>query len=158
MENIDKIEVNGYHVWVDKDMEIEKGKTFLTRDNDIHKNYGYNYGNRVIIAASTELGLKEVPTYVEYLAEQYAVSKSSADVFKQAHKTDFINGFQTAEKELFTEEDVRKAIELTKSSAFVKRIHNSHVPDELLDDVDFDSTEQIIEQLKQEKNERISKT
>lgn len=147
-EEIEKIEVKpNQYIWVDKSIQAS---VTLFYDKE-PKTYSGN-----LVAASPGLNL-DVPTYIEYLAEQMypkiavKVDNTLTIDSNALIRLGFIKGYQTAEKELFTEEEVRKAIELTKSSAFVKRIHNSYVPDELLDDVDFDSTEQIIGQLKQEK-------
>lgn len=42
---------------------------------------------------------KHTKEYAEKLANEYAENKSSADVFKQSHSTDFLNGYLKAVEE-----------------------------------------------------------
>lgn len=44
------IQTKDYLLLIDEEAEIKEGKTFITKDNIIHSNYGYNYGDRVVIA------------------------------------------------------------------------------------------------------------
>lgn len=46
----------------------------------------------------------------ELLAEEYANSKSSSEVFRDAHKEDFITGYNKAIETLYTEEQMVQAI------------------------------------------------
>lgn len=192
MNNIEKIEVKpNQYVWVDKDAEVEKGDLCYdpTTDNGVYstvlRTAPDSYWNKQklpkIIAASPELNLEEVPSYVEWLAnKEYPVIQLSMGCFDDHNeelREAFIEGYQTAEKELQTEqrvkdlekrlydcsktnadligkinelptwEDVRKAIEMSRN--FIK-ITMEDGYDEYLH-----TEEEIIEQLKQEKNEQL---
>lgn len=140
--NIKKIEIKpNQYVWVDKSQQASitlfYGKEPIT------------YSGK-LIAASSELNL-DVPTYVEWLAYNHASQKLKRPITIYKHLqqnvaeyVSFTEGYQTAEKKLFTEEEVRKAIELSKKCS-VKS-----------DGVYFSYTEnEIIEQLKKDKNERL---
>lgn len=48
----------------------------------------------------------------ELFAEEYANGKSSSEVFRDAHKKDFIAGFEKAKETLYTEEQVREAFHI----------------------------------------------
>jgi hypothetical protein len=110
--NIEKVEIKpNQYVWVDKDVEATP--------DDIKKGKGRYYKNEdimcKIIAASPELNLEGVPTYVEWLAEQsYPISEVWNYEQSLIRKLAFIRGYQTAEKELFTEGDVIKAVFLAR--------------------------------------------
>jgi hypothetical protein len=134
--NIEKIEIKpNQYVWVDKDVEATP--------DDIKEGKGRYYKNEdimcKIIAASPELHLKGVPTYVEWLAKDYA-NNSAVTNYEEGINVGkyqgFIKGYQTAEKELFTEEEVREVFH-------VGRLYQGREGDTTL--------EQILEQLKQEK-------
>ena len=53
---------------------------------------------------------------IEQLANDYAIGKSSSDVFKDAHKNDFIQGYTQCQEDMadkkYTKEDVLKAGEI----------------------------------------------
>lgn len=53
---------------------------------------------------------------IEQLADDYANNKSSSDVFKDAHKNDFIQGYTQCQEDMadkkYTEEDIRKAVRI----------------------------------------------
>jgi hypothetical protein len=88
--NIEKLEINGYYVYIDKDAEI-KGDCYALHlgvfgETEIVMANGKCKLDKKIIAASPELNLEGMPTYVKLLSE----------------------------KELFTKEDVRKAVELAR--------------------------------------------
>jgi len=83
---------------------------------------------------------------IERLAKEYSENKSSSDVFKEQHKVDFITGYKSATK-VYSEEDLRKAIELTILNCIVDTIgYDNHV-------VSFEGNiNEIIQSLKQPKN------
>ena len=54
----------------------------------------------------------------ELLAEEYANSKSSSEVFREAHKKDFIEGYNKAKKTLYTREQVMNAIRLARQVSY----------------------------------------
>lgn len=137
--NIEKFEIKpGQYIWVDVNIVI-KGCDFVYHLSKgcIYEIYSYSESNGnksfipkdefglptndemlitdvvKIIAASPELELEGVPDYVEWLADEYSKNKSSSSVFTEAHKRDFIKGYKTAEQEMFTEEDLIKAIALS---------------------------------------------
>ena len=132
--NIEKIQINGHYVWVDKDAEIKEGEWFYNPFQGIVSVDSNSDGCIKIIAASPKLNLEGVPTYVEWLAERETISNEFNS------EKSFIKGYQTAEKELPTWDDVRKAIELVRPVGF---------PQSLWDK----TTEEVIEQLKQSKNQ-----
>lgn len=123
MENIEKISVDGYYVWVDKDAEIKVGDIVL--EDLINGNYlimTIHTLNDIdteiqakIMAASPELKLKRIPTYEALRALEYAkpyVKDIKDDEDYAWHGgliQGFKEGFNTAQKELFTEEDMRNA-------------------------------------------------
>lgn len=39
-----------YLLLIDEEAAVKEGNTFITKDNIIHSNYGYNYGDRVVVA------------------------------------------------------------------------------------------------------------
>ena len=157
--NIEKISVDGYYVWVDKDVTLNYS---VGERNGFQYDYKYDvyyYRSYKIVAASSELNLNisalnKVPTYVEWLAKQEVGWWDKDD---DRDVMNFIKGYQTAEKEksdevltkyqegmskglelckkLYTEDDVKRAIEI------VHEWYNSRPY--------FLTTEEIIEQLKQ---------
>jgi hypothetical protein len=151
MSNIEKIAVNGDYIWVDKDAEIKEGELCIDGYMNILpfadlSELGLGYDKNTIhkiIAASTELNLKGIPTYVEWLALQKIKEISSKQFLSLGTLANigdgFIIGYQTAEKELFTEDDVRKAI----LKSFLLGVEREQYSKEL--------EEEIIEQLKKEK-------
>lgn len=44
------IKTDLYLLLIDEEAEIKEGKTFITKENIIHTVFGYNYGDRVVIA------------------------------------------------------------------------------------------------------------
>lgn len=105
---------------------------------------GYDLSNVAkIIAASPELKLKGIPSYARYKALEYSKliekevkNESDYDWCLGAYQG-FEAGYKVAEKDLFTKEDVRKAIVLSATSP----------TDNLIDRCD-----EIIERLKQTKS------
>lgn len=150
MNNIEKKQVNGHYVWVDKDVETMTntpiGYCYNSlksesdwEDKDIVLHQGtmpiYHFrGLQKIIAASPELNLEGVPSYVEWLAWKDEGRKCLDAEFLRAK---FIKGYQTAEKELFTKEDIIKAIAVGYDWC-----HQKHIPSESM-------INNFIEQLKQ---------
>ena len=150
--NIEKIKINKHYVWVDKDAEIKLNDYYFSKISNIifRRKYGHwieNYDKKIyqkIIAASLELKLEGVPSYAEWLAvKEYPITKggsmlmpSSFDLDQSNRQSGFIKGYQTAEKELFTEDDLRKAIEMARFGGKI----TTHY-----------SEEEIIEKLKQSK-------
>jgi hypothetical protein len=143
--SIEKIEINGHYVWVDKDAEIKENTNTINQglNGDWFWNSKYDAIARIgditrfdfkIIAASPELGLEGIPTYVEWLAKEEVGWWDKND---DQDAMNFIKGYQTAEKELYTEDDVRKAIEMAQKTNWRDR-HTY-------------SEKEIIEQVKQEK-------
>lgn len=138
--NIEKIAVNGYYVWVDKDEIVGWSYNGICYNDDGRIGKPNNPNSKKIIAASPELKLKGVPSYARYKALEYSKplekevkSDEDYDWYMGSYKG-FEYGYLEAEKELFTEDDVRKAIELAREG--YSSIH---------------SEEEIIEQLKQSK-------
>jgi len=123
--NIKKITINGHYVWVDRDAKIKEGdlliydkKCIRNWDNTFNKpGMDWNVLNTYkIIAVSPELNLEGVPSYVEYLAEHSSEVQEATYTtqHKITYKHGFIDGYRRSEKELFTEDDVKTAIELAK--------------------------------------------
>lgn len=116
MSKIEKIAVNGHYVWVDKDAEIKEGD-YCLHNNIIKQAIGdtipfANKCSEKIIAASPELELEGVPDWVEFQATEYASKRIELDpVYSNGLYYGFLEGHRVARKELFTEDDVRKAIE-----------------------------------------------
>lgn len=151
--NIQKIEINpNQYVWIDKNAEV-KDKDVLLYNKKHIRNWDKTFNKpgmdwnvlntNKIIAASPELKLKGIPSYARYKALEYSKpiekevkSESDYDWCLGAYQG-FEAGYKVAEKDLFTEEDVRKAIVLSATSP----------TDNLIDRCD-----EIIEQLKQNKS------
>ena len=157
--NIEKVEIKpNQYVWVDKDAEINNNSYGIDKNNilcEYADDFLYMFDNagiikisitaesikcreiKKIIAASPELNLEGVPLYVELLAEQeYPTASFGLSVECERERKAFIKGYQKAEKELFTEEEVREVFH-------VGRLYQGREGDTTL--------EEIIEQLKQEK-------
>lgn len=64
---------------------------------------------------------KHTKEYAEKLANEYAENKSSADVFKQSHSTDFLNGYLKAVEETNVKE-LRESVE-----ELIKQLKNEHL-------------------------------
>ena len=151
--NIEKIAVNGHYVWVDKDAEIKEGDmcyfipTSLfngeigkVNKNVIEDNGKYGMIFNKIVAADAELELqgiklKGIPTYVEFLSNEHNKTYFDYDKTNTQPNYDFISGYKAAEKDLFTEDDVKEAIEIA-------RIYH----------IDSVTTFDIIQQIKESKN------
>jgi hypothetical protein len=164
--NIEKIEINGHYVWADKDAEIDFNEYYIscfsgkilqrTKKMDI-----VEVMDNKIIAASPELNLEGVPTYVEWLAEQeyreYPNNPKdkpewyyNRDINCFKKRKVFVKGYRAAEKELYTEDDVRKAIEMARDQYW--DVDNRGFSTQTDGDWSFKhSEEEIIEQLKQTK-------
>lgn len=112
--NIEKIEINGYYVWIDKDEVVGWSYNGLCYNDDGTIGKPNNLNSKKIIAASSELELKGIPTYVDYLANNYCNSFEFNDCCGTTADVDFAEGYKAAEKDLFTEDDVRKAIEMAR--------------------------------------------
>lgn len=146
--NIEKIAVNGHYVWVDKDAKVKEGDIYYVNNSS---------GKRIenilphpsgfvakIVAADKELKLEGIPTYVDYLANIYCNSFEFNDCCGTTADVDFAEGYKAAEKDLFTEDDVKRAIQLAQET--------------VISDLRFEdsrehkySEAEIIEQLKQSK-------
>ena len=133
--NIEKIAVNGHYVWIDKDAKVKESDIYYVNNSS---------GKRIenilphIVAADKELKLEGIPTYVDYLANNYCNSFEFNDCCGTTADVDFAEGYKAAEKDLFTENDVRRAIELAQEWD----IHNNCFKWK---------SEDVIEQLKQSK-------
>jgi len=169
--NIEKIKIrDNCYVWVDKYVEktdivyhLSKGciyeihsysesngsKSFIPKDK-----FGLSMNDEMlitdvvkIIAASPELELEGIPDYVEWLAEQWI----DANEHKWSNNTNeigdnygsFIKGYKTAEQEMFTEDDMKRAI----LQARIRDKENPPHPKY--------SIESIIEQIKLKNNEEF---
>jgi hypothetical protein len=160
--NIEKIEIKGHYVWVDKDAEIKEGD-WMIRPNEnpilVTSDFWWDFGVKYhkIIAASPELNLEGVPTYVEWLAEENM--KQYDWVEDIDGRGCFIKGYQTAEKELPTWDDVRKAIELARLIKEDGSVEDSFTAEDISGCTEVctygwsfkHSEKEIIEQLKQSK-------
>jgi hypothetical protein len=169
MKNIEKIVVNGHYVYVDKDAEIKEGDIVLEDlMNGNHLLMTIHTLNDIdpeiqakVVASSPELNLEGIPSYVEWLGINELKLKWShlyvnGQLPKKPYPTNFENdldkfmlGYYTAlEKELFTEEDMRKAIELTRKEIKVPyEINGGNV----MFDYCYYSDEEIIDLIKQSK-------
>ena len=73
------IQTKDYLLLIDEEAEIKEGKTFITKDNIIHSNYGYNYGDRVVIAyypltkEAKELNLPLLPNPFKEQPKQFSL-------------------------------------------------------------------------------------
>lgn len=95
----EKVEVDGfeYYVYNEKSAFV-KGAMFITVDNIIHSNYGYNYLDRVIVASNNStLNISQVVDEVEEMAKDYENSGNS----QYFTKYDFKEGYNKA-KEQYT--------------------------------------------------------
>lgn len=161
--NIEKVTVDGGYVWVDKDSKIKEGDWVCggLGGNDIKK-YGKYFADDWYKIITSSISLEGVPIYVEWLSEQFLIDvgfKVHKDLERDGWlKIGFIKGYQAKEKELsdelltkyqegmkkglelskelFTEDDVRKAIVMSATSP----------TDNLIDRCD-----EIIEHIKQSK-------
>jgi hypothetical protein len=174
--NIEKIEINGHYVWVDKDAEIKEGDYVYVNCSEIkvteicqvsgyyNEQFLFKHNSQIhmdyckkIIAASPELKLEGVPTYVEWLAEENM--KQYDWVEDIDGRGCFIKGYQTAEKELPTWDDVRKAIELARLIKEDGSVEDSFTAEDISGCTEVctygwsfkHSEKEIIEQLKQSK-------
>lgn len=127
---IEKRKFNGYNVWVDSD------KTQHTESGEISLSE--------IIAADKELQLDGVPTYVEYLAKicgeeiKGRYPKNKLTFYKRIWLYDgsvegFKKGFETAQKELFTEDDMRWAI--LKARIRIDKTEPKYTIDEIINQI-----------------------
>ena len=73
---------------------------------------------------------------IEQLADDYANNKSSSDVFKDAHKNDFIQGYTQCQEDIadkkYTEEDLRQAIEIGIEYGHQKGYQSYYYIDEII--------------------------
>ena len=131
--NIDKIAVDGHYVWVDEVVGWSYNGLCYNDDGTIGK--PNNLNSKKIIAASSELELKGIPTYVDYLANNYCNSFEFNDCCGTTADVDFAEGYKAAEKDLFTEDDVRKAIELAQKECYDESgyIGLEHEPEEIIE-------------------------
>lgn len=120
--NIKKIEFNRHYIWIDEDEAEGWSYNGLCYNDDKTIGKPNNLNNKKIIAASPELKLKGIPSYARYKALEYSKpiekevkSESDYDWCLGAYQG-FEAGYKVAEKELFTEDDVRKAIVLSATS------------------------------------------
>jgi hypothetical protein len=119
---IEKIPFKGHYIWVDRSTLAKDGDynfdgySITKVDLNVPKYYGE--GCHPIIAASTELNLEGIPMYSEYLAKKLDDRIQDPSFYDEGEwlirKSAFIEGHKAAEKELFTEEDLRKAIVLSR--------------------------------------------
>lgn len=145
--DIEKIEIKpNQYVWVDKDAEIKEGYTIDDKNNivKVDKKFIFNCDHEFkiywykIIAASPELNLKGVPTYIEWLALKDFKNVDDGFTSFTDRTAGFISGYQTAIEELPTWNDVKKAIEMARSY-------------DLKNVLSYNNSEEIINQLKQQK-------
>ncbi len=63
----DKVTIDGFDFYVSDDASLFKnGQTFITKDNIIHNNFGYNYGDNVVIATNnSSFNLPQIVDEVE---------------------------------------------------------------------------------------------
>lgn len=130
--NIEKIAVNGHYVWIDKDAKVKESDIYYVNNSS---------GKRIenilphIVAADKELKLEGIPTYVDYLANNYCNSFEFNDCCGTTADVDFAEGYKAAEKDLFTEDDVRKAIELAQKECYDESgyIGLEHEPEEIIE-------------------------
>ena len=121
MNNLEKIEINiGQYVWVDRELPITTGDYRINdgiieyTEDDEGGDWNKKHGSFKIIAASPSLNLEGVPDDVEWLAEQkYHVKNTGSMFMPNRHEVTniykqegFIEGYKTAEQEMFTEEQV----------------------------------------------------
>ncbi len=124
----------------------KEGETFLSKEGFIHTNTGYNYGDKLIIA---HLPLSDAPIIEgvpllpplsngDYIEE---LSKNEVGWYDKNDDKDivlFIKGYNKAkEKYKYTEEDVRRAIEM-----------GTEIKGDGIDDMFF-TDDEIIERLQQ---------
>jgi hypothetical protein len=155
--NIEKIKIrNNCYVWVDKDAEIEEAvwyywcttKTIQKSIKDsLNRLPKKEDGSFKILAASPELEIESIPDYVYWLAEQWI----DENEHRWSNNTNelgnnygsFIKGYRTAEQEMFTEDDMKRAI----LQARIRDKENPPHPKY--------SIESIIEQIKLKNNEEF---
>ena len=107
--NIEKIAVNGHYVLVNKDVEIKEGDmcvniahSVVVKPTDLEWANSNSDNLKVIIAASPELNLEDVPTYVEWLANKTLYEKYPYHPPQDSGywKDMFKEGYQTRDEEL----------------------------------------------------------
>jgi hypothetical protein len=128
--NIEKVQIKPeQYVWVERRPPMDSEYWIYGRNNEwdtiITKNVlpleSYRklhdvYAYCTIVAASPELGL-DVPTHVEWLAHKIAFKKQKYNNReKDIYKNGIIKGYQTAEQEFPSWEDVRKAISMARET------------------------------------------
>lgn len=65
----DKVTIDGFDYYVsDEKTLFSDGKTFVTKENIIHTVYGYNYGDKVVIA-TTNPNIDDIPKVVDEVTE-----------------------------------------------------------------------------------------
>ena len=111
--NIEKISVDGHYVWVDNEIQPKNYDYQYSKEYGIQKCsspsmniYGVHY--RKIIAASPELKLTDVPTYVKWLARREFPYDGTQESGYLAGG--YIIGYQAAKKELLDVDDMKELI------------------------------------------------
>jgi hypothetical protein len=111
------IEVDGVIYWVDKEAKIEKGKFFITKENIVHNNTGWNYGDVVIVAQSQHkldgIPVVSLDSYADSKYYQLHWWKKNLD-FKETEvdtleKKSFGKGFKSNPNQ-YTQADIDKAM------------------------------------------------
>src|SRR5690606_33991912 len=155
------VKTENYLLLIDEEAEIKEGKTFITKDNIIHSNYGYNYGDRVVVAyyslidEAKELDLPLLPNPFEEVSIEDLSEKANGYAYYGkplgekylAFKEGFIEGYKAAQSKQFSLEDMKKAIDLTqqicdRNAHYVQRDRNVHVPM-----ITIDEEEKIIQSI-----------
>lgn len=95
----DKVTIDGFDYYVsDEKTLFSDGKTFVTKENIIHMAYGYNYGDKVVIASNNPIDIPKVVDEVEELANQKTLPHLRA-VYIEAYN-------KSQETHPFSEEDM----------------------------------------------------
>jgi hypothetical protein len=129
---IEKIQIGEHFVWIDKKskkigyvFDVAKNASPLFRnlitDEEIKEAQETEFK---IVAASSELNLEDIPTYIQYLADNYAIDKQNESNKYYISLESFIAGHKTAEKELPTWDDVKKAIELARKTDLSNHVNS----------------------------------
>ena len=98
----EKIEINGfeYYVYNEKSAFV-KGAMFITIDNIIHSNYGYNYLDRVVIASNNPtLDIPQVVDEVEEMCDKVNNNDEFIEKYEDSlHYYSFKEGYNKAKEQ-----------------------------------------------------------
>ena len=96
----EKVVIDGWDYYVsDEKTLFSDGKTFVTKENIIHMAYGYNYGDKVVIASNNPIDIPKVVDEVEMLANiEYPFAFGGIGNIENTLKNHFIKGYNKSQE------------------------------------------------------------